>query len=65
MQRQAGILQQRHETGAFKRRGIQAQERIGGKKNEEQKRRRNQALHAQRRAGQPFAAALKPATIAA
>ena len=57
MDRQAGILQQRIEAGAFERRRIEAQKRIGGEQDKEQERRRQQALHAQRRAGQPLAAA--------
>ena len=50
MEGETGILQQRIESGAFERRRIEAQERIGGEQDEEKERRREQSLHAQRRA---------------
>ena len=45
MEGEAGILQQRIQSGAFERRRIEARERIAGEQDEQEKRHRHQRLH--------------------
>ncbi len=54
-----GSCSKRIEAGTFERHRVQAQEGIGGEDDEQQERCGKQALHTQRRAGQPRTAALQ------